>query len=252
MRVVGVWRYPVKSMQGESLDAADVAVAGVAGDRVWGVRDEVTGKILTGRRDPKILFAHARLVDDGPVIELDDGQVLEGETRETDKALSVWLGKDVRLVRAADEPPRNAEFYDDATDETSAIHEYTMAGERFTDAMPLLLLTTAALRAGARLHPDGQWDPRRFRANVIVDADGDDWVEDGWQRQQVMIGGTTVVPRQPCPRCTMVTRAQPGGLDGDLDIFRTLARHHGTNLGMWTTVATPGRVAVGDPVLLLP
>jgi hypothetical protein len=51
-------------------------------------------------------------------------------------------------------------------------------------------------------------------------------------------------------RCTMVTRPQPG-LERDVDVFRSLARHHGGRFGVWTGVRTPGTVAVGDTVVLL-
>jgi hypothetical protein len=47
----------------------------------------------------------------------------------------------------------------------------------------------------------------------------------------------------------MVTRPQPG-LDRDLDIFKTLSRHHGATFGVWAAVQTPGVVRVGDQVTL--
>ena len=39
--------------------------------------------------------------------------------------------------------------------------------------------------------------------------------------------------------------AQPG-LDRDLDVYRTLARHHGGNLGVWTAVLNGGTIAESD------
>ncbi len=120
-----------------------------------------------------------------------------------------------------------------------------MPPERFVDAMPLLVLTTASLRAAAGLYPTGHWHLGRFRANLVIDVDGDGWVEDGWCSRTIRIGEVEVVPRQPCVRCTMVTRPQPG-IDRDLDIYRTLAHHHGGTLGVWTEVRTPGTVRVGD------
>ena len=46
----------------------------------------------------------------------------------------------------------------------------------------------------------------------------------------------------------MVTRPQPH-LERDLDIYRTVARHHGGNFGVWTAVATPGTIRLGDAVV---
>jgi hypothetical protein len=87
---------------------------------------------------------------------------------------------------------------------------------------------------------------RRFRPNVLLDTKGDGWVEDGWCGHVVRLGGVEVLPQQQCVRCTMVTRRQPG-LARDLDVYRTLARHHGGNLGVWTAVRTGGTITEGAP-----
>jgi uncharacterized protein YcbX len=121
---------------------------------------------------------------------------------------------------------------------------------RFVDAMPLLVVTTASLRTGAALHPAGDWDGRRFRPNLLIDTDTDGWVEDQFCGRTLAIHEAMVAPRQRCTRCTMVTRPQPG-LDRDLDIYRTLARHHGGTLGVWAQVRSPGAVRVGDRVSIL-
>jgi len=253
MRLVQIARYPVKSLQGELVSTAQVDEDGVRGDRSWGIRDEATGKILTARRAPQLLFASAALAADGtPLITLPSGDLLDGPGTETDDALSVWLGKAVRLVSAVAVPPARAEFFADATDDSSEAIEWTMPAGRFVDALPLLVLTTASLRTAAALHPDGDWQPRRFRANLVVDVDGDGWLEDSWcGRATLHIGDTALSPQQPCVRCTMVTRPQPG-VEADVDIFRTLARQHGGLFGAWTTVRTAGTIQVGDDVRVEP
>ncbi len=243
--VAALWRYPVKSMQGERLPVVEVQADGVLGDRRWGVRDEQTGRVLTGRREARLLEAAACLGEDGqPVIRLPDGTELVGPSAATHRALSEWLGHPVRLIEASADGDR-AEFFADATDDASEAIEWTMPPERFVDAMPLLLLTTASLRAGAALHPAGGWDVRRFRPNVLLEGPGDGWLEDGWCGRVVRIGEVDVVPQQPCVRCTMVTRPQPG-LERDLDIYRTLARHHGGTCGVWTAVLGGGTLAEHD------
>ena len=238
-------------MQGEPLGATTVEADGLGGDRRWGVRDEETGRVLTGRRAPRLLDAAARLEenDDEPTIVLGDGTRLEGVGAATDAGLSDWLARPVRLV-AATELGDRAEYFADATDDASAAIEWTMPPGRFVDAMPLLLLTTASLMTATALHPDGEWDVRRFRPNVLLDAPGEGWVEDAWCGQVVRIGHVEVVPQQPCIRCTMVTRQQ-AGLVRDLDIYRTLARHHDGTLGVWTAVRTAGTIARGDTVRLI-
>ena len=243
--VAQLWRYPVKSMQGERLPAVKVEADGLDGDRRWGVRDERTGRVLTGRREAGLLEATASLGEGAePVIRLPDGTGLVGAGDATDSALSDWLGRPVRLVEATAHGDR-AEYFADPTDDASEAIEWTMPPERFVDAMPLLLMTTASLRAGAALHPAGAWDVRRFRPNLLLDASGDGWLEDEWCGRVVRIGEVELVPHQPCVRCTMVTRPQPG-LNRDLDVYRTLARHHSGNLGVWTAVLNGGTIAEND------
>jgi uncharacterized protein YcbX len=247
VRVAQLWRYPVKSMQGERLDAADVLGDGVAFDRAWGIRSDATGHILTGRRRPELLLASATVVDDQPLIELPDGAELHGTGPDIDAALSIWLGEAVRLVEAALEPPSLGQFYADPVDDSSAIIEWTMPNGRFVDALPILVLTTSSLHAGAAVHRSGDWDPRRFRANVLVDTEDDGWIEDDWLGKDVHAGAITIVPRARCERCTMVIRRQPG-LERDADVFKSLLHHHGGTMGVWSTVGTAGSVSVGDRV----
>jgi uncharacterized protein YcbX len=249
MRLLQITRYPVKSLQGEALSTAEIERNGLRGDRCWGIRDETTGKVLTGRRAPELLFAAAALTPDGvPVITLPGGGTCHGPGAGTDAALSKWLAKPVRLVGSVGAPAGQAEYFADATDDASEAIEWTMPADRFVDAMPLLVLTTASLRTAAALHRRGDWSVRRFRPNLLVDVAGDGWIEDGWCAGAVLrIGTVELRPQEPCIRCTMVTRPQPG-IDADPEIFRTLARHHLGHFGAWTAVATGGPVSVDDQV----
>lgn len=142
-----------------------------------------------------------------------------------------------------------AEYFADATDDTSDAIEWTMPVGRYVDAAPVLVLTTASLRTAAALHPNGEWDPRRFRPNLLIDLEGEGWVEDQWIDRPLRVGTASFSPTQPCTRCTMVTRPQPG-LGADVDVFRTLARHHRGHFGVWSDVITPGNVRVGDRAAL--
>jgi uncharacterized protein len=245
VEVVGLWRYPVKSLQGEPIDAARVEQDGVLGDRRWGIRDRRTGRILTARRRPELLGASASYDGDEPVIRLPDGRTVVGPGKRTDGQLSEWLASPVSLVASVVSEPGRAEYFADATDDTSQAIEWTMPEGRYVDAAPVLLLTTASLRTAAGHYPNGAWDPHRFRPNILIDLDGEGWIEDSWVGQQVQAGAVTVIPTEPCIRCTMVTRTQPG-LDADVEIFRTLARHHDGRFGVWSEVLTPGHLSIGD------
>jgi uncharacterized protein YcbX len=245
VRVLELWRHPVKSLLGERVDSAELREDGLAGDRAWGILDLATGRILTGRREPRLLFASAKLdPDGGPRIVLPDGETLAGRGSATDGALTRWLGRPVSLVASAESAALRAEYFADSTDDSSEAIEWTMPKGRFVDALPVLVITTAGLRAGRAAYPAGEWDFRRFRPNVVVEADGEAWVEDSWCGRTLRLGDAIVAPRQPCMRCTMVTRAQPE-LVKDVEIFRTLWKTHGATAGVWSSVVKPGTLRVG-------
>ena len=89
----------------------------------------------------------------------------------------------------------------------------------------------------------------RFRPSVLIDAGGKGWLEDEWAGGTLSIGAVVLVPLQPCIRCTMVTRAQPG-LEADVDVFRTLARHHRGLFGVWCGVLTGGTLSAGEEAIV--
>ena len=91
-----------------------------------------------------------------------------------------WLASPVSLVPSFDRDAGRAEYFADATDDTSQAIEWTMPDGRYVDAAPILMLTTASLRAAALHHPDGAWDVRRFRPNILIDLEGEGWIEDSW------------------------------------------------------------------------
>ena len=249
LRIAQLWRYPVKSLLGERLPTLRMIGDGVDGDRMWGIQDRGDGRILTARREPRLLFASSRVAEDGdPVITLPDGRELEGPGSGTDAALSAWLARPVTLVAAAESDAARAEYFADAADDSSRAIEWTMPKGRFVDAFAVLVMTTAGLRgAAAAYSTSGSWDVRRFRPNVLIQVDGEGWLEDAWAERLLSIGSTQLVPRRRCIRCTMVNRAQPG-LERDVNIYKTLHRTHGGEAGMWSQVVQSGVILEGDSV----
>jgi hypothetical protein len=248
VRVAQLWRYPVKSLQGERLPELTLVADGADGDRTWGIQDRKDGRILTARREPRLLFARSRVGARGlPLITLPDGRELAGSGPDTDAALAAWLGRPVTLVAAAASDAASAEYFADATDDTSRAIEWTMPKGRFVDAFPLLVMTTAGLRGAGADYPSGAWDVRRFRPNVLIELEGQGWLEDAWAGRCLRVGAAWLLPRRRCIRCTMVGRAQPG-VDRDVDIYGTLHRTHGGEAGMWTQVLRTGSIAEGDAV----
>ena len=252
LRVAQLWRYPVKSLLGERLPALRVVGDGVDGDRMWGIQDRSDGRILTARREPRLLFASSRVAPQGglPVITLPDGQELTGPGPATDASLSAWLARPVTLVAAAESDAAYAEYFADATDDASQAIEWTLPKGRFVDAFPVLVMTTAGLRGSAAAYSSGTWDVRRFRPNILLQLDGEGWLEDAWAGRRLSAGSTQLIPRRRCTRCTMVNRAQPG-LERDVNIYKTLHRTHQGEAGMWTQVVQPGTISEGDSVQII-
>ena len=232
LRVRELWRYPVKSMQGEQLTSADVGPLGISGDRGWALFDVATGFGLTARRAPDLLFASARRTAEGAVeIVLPDGTVTAD-----DAVLSDWLGRPVAL-RPAGETLPSYEAPDDNLAENGRWHPWQGAGGAFHDepTARLSLVSTATI---------GAWDRRRFRANVVLDGGGEDDLVGGRAR----LGGVELDVHVRIPRCVMVTRPQPGGIDKDTSVLRTIHRERDGLLAVGALVVSPGTVAVGDPL----
>jgi uncharacterized protein YcbX len=226
-----IWRFPVKSLQGERLETATLGPEGIAGDRGWALFDLDTGFGLTARRVPELLFATGRSRPDGGAeVVLPDGTV----TSE-DAVLSDWCGRRVTLRSVAEATGvRRYENPDDADDESSW-NPFAGADGAFHDNADarVTLVSTGTL---------GGWDRRRFRANVVLDGAG----EDAWVGSSVQLGTARLDVVCRVPRCVMVTRPQAGGIGRDTGVLKTVHRERGGELAVGALVTWPGTFAVGD------
>jgi uncharacterized protein YcbX len=233
MQIAELWRYPVKSLQGERLDVAELGSEGIEGDRQWALFDLDTGFGLTARRVPELLFAASRLRPDGGVdVVLPDGTVTVDDT-----VLSDWLDRrvELRAAAAATERPRFEAPDDNFAETRRGWHDW-MGGEGAFHDDPdgrVSLISTATL---------GTWDRRRFRSNVVLDGVG----EDGLVGATVRLGGATLAIGGRIPRCVMVTRPQPGGIGRDTGVLKTIHRERDGELAVAAQVLVPGTVRNGD------
>src|SRR5437764_8192996 len=198
--VRALWRFPVKSMLGEELDAADLTEGGIIGDRAYAVRDRETGKVASAKHPklwPDLFACRAAFLEPPrageelpPVrIELADGTSVMSDDPDVDAVLSRFFGRDVELAPAAqngytiDQYHPDEENYDTEGHRDEVVEAQLGAAffnerglpsavpeDSFFDLFPLSVLTTSTLAQLDELEPESTFDPRRFRMNVIVDA----------------------------------------------------------------------------------
>ncbi len=258
-QVATLWRYPVKSMQGEELNAADVTTAGLRGDRKFAVVDPATGKVAGAknpRKWPGFLYFRSAYVAP-PVVGADlpavritmpDGVSATSTDAGLAKLLSAALGREVTL--SAGLAAARAEDLEDASDE---VITWEMPSGTFFDSAPLHLVTTATLDKLRVLYPAGRFEPRRFRPNIIITTPPgtEGFVENDWVGREIAIGAQVRLRvTMTTGRCVMTTLPQ-GDLPHDRGILRTAAQHNDAQVGVYAEVVAGGRVTRGDAITVL-
>lgn len=273
--VQALHRYPVKSMLGEALTSTEVTARGLHGDRVAAVLDETgaVGSAKHPRKWGRLLTCRSRLADRGTVVvELPDGTALCFGDPDLDARLSELLGRQVflsgtppqhggRLERAVPDyqggVPDALRGTASADTTGTVITSGHVAPGTFFDYGALHLVTTATLARLRSAHPAGDFDPRRFRPNLVIDTPGGPgFVEDTWIGAHLRVGEAVVRPVEPTPRCVVPTLGHDD-LPPDPRMMRTVAREHRipvldlgrlSCVGVYLEVVEPGTVHVGDPV----
>ena len=264
--VVSLWRYPVKSMMGEELNAADVTKGGLLGDRAYALVDSSDGKVASAKNPqkwPTLFDFRAELADAARPgakapsvrITLPDGAIVNSEQPDVHQILSKALKREVTLSAWRDLPTATAEEYwpdIEGLDHRDTVTDFGLHEGTFFDCAFAHLLTTATLDRLRVLYPQGRFEVRRFRPNVVVETGNgeQDFVENAWIGQILAIGDTVRLSiAGPCPRCVMTTLPQ-GDLPRDAGILRTAAQHNRANVGVYATVLQGGKVRRGDSVSL--
>jgi uncharacterized protein YcbX len=226
-RVVSLYRYPVKSLTGESVTRLELDRRGCVGDRQWSVRTEA-GKIGSGKNSqrfaaiPGLLDVRAYERDGRVAVTFPDGTSCFVDDAEAAARLSRYVGQPVRF----------------ASETTSVSH--------FDDG-PVSLIGRPSVDAVTE-EQQQEVDPARFRANIHLATAGP-FVEDAWLGRQLQIGTAVVHVEMTSPRCVMVNMAtadlaeQPGNLTA-------IGRINNACLGVIATVITPGTISLGDELTI--
>lgn len=263
--VVSLWRYPVKSMMGEELNAADVTDRGVLGDRAYALVDNSDGKAATAknpRKWPHLFDFRATFVE--PVrsatsmpavrIVLPDGATLTSDQGDANQILSKALNREVTVQAAQAGVVKAEEYWPDmeGLDHRDTVTDFALPEGTFFDIDVVHLLTTATLDRLRELYPQGRFEVRRFRPNIVVQlrSGEKDFAENAWVGHTLVIGTAVRLNiTGPCGRCVMTTLAQ-GDLPPDPGILRTAAQHNQVNVGVYAAVARAGEIRRGDPTRL--
>ncbi len=211
MKVVEIWRYPVKTMTGEKLQRARIGPLGIEGDRVVHVED-AQGQVITSRSHPRFLGHKGTLGLDGePLV---DGQ--PWDSPEVASKVVDIVGPGAKLVR-----------YDGA--------------ERF-DVLPLLVATDGAIAAFGHDH-------RRLRPNILIGG-VEGLAERKWPGGYLRIGKVLIGVQDLRLRCIM-TAYDPDTLVRDKEITRDIYRRFAGKLALNCFVIEGGEITVGDKVQLV-
>jgi uncharacterized protein len=263
--VAALWRYPVKSMRGEELDAAEVTDRGLLGDRAYALVDVETGKVVSAknpRKWPNLLDFRSAFVEPphspGAMpparITTPDGATIDTVDPSFDERVSALVGRPVRLASSAGDTPRIEGYWPDYEwlESPDAVFEVKLPPGTFFDAAVVHLVTTATLNALHSLSPQSRFEVPRFRPNIVVElADGaGGFPENDWAGRTLRIGDEVrLAISEPCPRCVMTTVSQ-GDLPKDPDVLRTVVQRNAGNVGVLASVIRGGRIRRGDAVVV--
>lgn len=267
--VVSLFRYPVKSMMGEELNAADVTDRGLLGDRLYAIVDSSDGKVASAKNPRKWpnLFDFRACYHENPHVGAEmppvritfpDGSTVSSDQSELNYILSNAVHREVKLdvvkpayekatVHAEEYWPdiENLDYRDTTTD-------FALPEGTFFDSAVIHLLTTATLDRLSELYPQGRFETRRFRPNIVITPpiNTKGFIENDWIGHHIAIGDEVRISiTGPCGRCVMTTLPQ-GDLPKDLGILQTAAKQNNANVGVYASVIHGGKIHRGDPVIL--
>lgn len=282
-----LWRFPVKSFQGEKLDQLYIGKEGILGDRAYALIDKETGKVVSAKSVklfPNLLNCSAVYLRNPQIdqeippvqITLADGTTVLSDAVEVDEVLSDFFRKEVTLARTAPEDYTIDQYHPDIENLDPAGHRNVsveqklgaalfkemgvkspLPPESFLDVFPVSVISTSTLEQLHQLQAESNFDVRRFRMNMVVKTNVSGFVENQWVGNALAMGkNVRLMVTMPDPRCVMVTLPQ-NGIPKDTNVLRTLVNHNRLDImgggkfpcaGVYAVVVEEGFVSIGDTV----
>ena len=273
--VATIFRYPVKSMMGETLSEAGIGEAGIPGDRGWAVWDEKRGGIRGGKKIPRLMTLAAKSGTAAPLITAADGDSASASSERINDWLSGKLNHPVTLwpllpADQLDHYRRGAPDTEDFEQELKAVFgrlpdeqlpdlagfeellEFESPPGTYFDAFPISIMSQQSLNTIDQLEGESQFDVRRFRPNLLVDIPKTKhpFPEQAWVGKTLSIGSVMLKIDTTCPRCAITTHGFDD-LPQDTQIMSKLVANSKGNLGIYVSVAQTGKVTAGDSVSVM-
>lgn len=250
--VSALWRHPVKGFTPEPLAEARLQTGGwFPGDRMYAVEDGPTGfdpaaptqlpktRFTVLMRDPALARVRTRWdeASDVMTVQADGHPDLAIRLSDPDERarFDAWLTD--FLGDAVDGPLR--------TIPAGEQHRFMDSRNGFASVLNLASVRDLESRIGRPL------DPLRFRANIWVGG-LEPWIENGWSGRDLTLGEVALKGVKPITRCA-ATHANPETGERDIDVCASLFEYYGHVLcGLYVSIETGGRIAVGDPLEIRP
>jgi uncharacterized protein len=190
----------------------------------------------------------------------DGSNVFSDHSDEDDinSRLSEAFDREVSLMKSSGfEEPSYEEYWPDIDGlaRRDQVTDEAMPSKTFFDIAVIHILTTSTINRLHELYPEGRFEVRRFRPNIVIESVSEenkknDFIENSWVGKKMIIGEDIVLNiTAPCTRCVMITLPQ-GDLPRDLGILRTVARYNQVNVGVYASVEHGGIIHRGDTIRL--
>ena len=212
MKVLEIWRYPVKTMAGERINKTYLGPLGIDGDRIVHV-ENADGRVITSRSHPRFLGHKGTLDKHGKPL-VDDRHWNSGEVAADIEAIA---GAGAKLI------------------------QYEGNGGARFDVLPLLVATDGAIAAFG-------YDGRRLRPNIVI-GDVEGLTERRWPGANLQIGNVVIGVQDLRGRCIM-TSYDPDSLVQDKKITQSIFERFDGKLALNCFVIKGGEISVGDEVNL--
>ncbi len=228
--VTALWRYPFKSMLGETHNQLRIDERGTTDDRRYALQDLATHRLISARQFPAMLDYKAQLHGDNVQVTTPDGQSFLADDPRFVHYANEHLDRQVTLVRAFDKRHPDGLF----------------------DDSPILIASEQSLQELKRRHAGSDFDMRRFRANIWVSHfNGQPFAEETWFDKELSIGDQVILKcDRLCERCVMTTHAQ-AELPRDYEILKTIVQTNNAILGIYCHVVRGGTISLGDKLQVI-